>query len=82
MNNIQLVGLGLNGNKVIRPMVQVREQVMSETAESVGSLIKDLGSAEAFADFMIYKPFYKAKLRLKCGDIPEGNDGIKLALIQ
>ena len=78
MNNIQLIGLGLNGNKVVRPMAQVKEQVMSETADRFGSLIKDLGSADAFADIMLYKPFSKAKLRLKCGEYPE-SDGIKLA---
>ena len=78
MNNMQLIGLGLNGNNVVRSNAKVKEQVLSETANRFGSLIKDLGSADAFADIMLYKPFYKAKLRLKCGEFPE-SDGINLA---
>ena len=78
MNNIPLIGLGLNGNKVVRPMVQVKEQVLSETADRFGSLIKALGSADAFADIMLYKPFYQDKLRLKRGELPVWG-GIKVA---
>lgn len=78
MNNIQLIGLGLNGNKVVRPMVQVKEQVLRETADRFGSLIKDLGSADAFVDIMQYKPFYQDKLRLKRGELPVWG-GIKVA---
>ena len=83
-NNITSFGLanrlcsGSNGNKVIRTMDEVKEQVMSETAIRIGSLIKDIGSVDAFVNIMLYKPFSMAKLRLKCGEFPE-SDGIKLA---
>ena len=91
MNSIQsispnrnYVSFGANKPRMTRmvanSMLETAENVKRDRADLLGSLVKSSGSGEAFVDFMLYKPFYIAKLQLKGGSIPLQEDGIKQAI--